>query len=203
MTIGHHLRQAFIASALLAGGTSIAAAQQDWTVYENERFGYEISYPADVFQPELSDDLEADDGAARNEEDYAPDAPANNSGAATADSDNQGGKTFVSLDGRAKIVLYGAYNTENFSPLEYRETILKEFEGYDEMTYGPKGRTWFVLSGYRGGDIYYQKVMFSCGGKVINALSITFPNNEKPLYEPIIERMEDSFRTSSPPGCRR
>ena len=28
------------------------------------------------------------------------------------------------------------------------------------MTYRPRGRSWFVLSGYRGDTIYYEKVMF-------------------------------------------
>jgi hypothetical protein len=40
------------------------------------------------------------------------------------------------------------------------------------MTYLPRGRTWFVISGYRGDDIYYEKVMFSCGGSVVNVLAI-------------------------------
>jgi hypothetical protein len=59
-----------------------------------------------------------------------------------------------------------------------------------------------VLSGFRGENIYYQKVMFSCGGNVINALSVTFPRAEKPFYENLIEVMEDSFKPGSGEGCR-
>jgi hypothetical protein len=29
--------------------------------------------------------------------------------------------------------------------------------GYDDMTCVPRGRSWFVISGYRGDDIYYEK----------------------------------------------
>jgi hypothetical protein len=94
--------------------------------------------------------------------------------------ENGGGQSFYTPDGRAKIVVYGTFNTENFSARPYREIIPTEFGGYDQMDYSPTAQSWFVLSGFRGDSIYYQKVMFSCGGKVINALSITFPTAEKP-----------------------
>ena len=119
--------------------------------------------------------------------------------------ENGGGQTFNSRDGRAKIIVFGTHNAENFSPTEYRNVILKEFGGYDQMDYSPSGQTWFVLSGFRGENIYYQKVMFSCGGKIINALSITFPTAEKPFYERLVEIIEDEFKpgrgADTPQGC--
>lgn len=122
-----------------------------------------------------------------------------------APPENGGGQSFVSQDGRAKIVVYGTFNTENFTPREYRKVILEEFGGYDQMDYSPTSRTWFVLSGFRGDNIYYQKVMFSCAGKVINVLSITFPTEEKSFYEGMIETIEDRFRPGrgedTPAGC--
>jgi hypothetical protein len=115
------------------------------------------------------------------------------------------GQTFVTRDGRTKIVVFGTLNAENYSPQEYRKVILTEFGGYDRMDYSPTGKTWFVLSGFRGENIYYQKVMFSCGNKVINVFSMTFPTAEKPFYEGLIEIMEDHFKTGrgddTPPGC--
>jgi hypothetical protein len=62
-----------------------------------------------------------------------------------------------------------------------------------ELTYRPRGRSWFVLSGYRGNDIYYEKVMFSCGGKVVNVMAISYPG-DRGRYDPVVERMEDTFR---------
>ena len=118
-------------------------------------------------------------------------------------SEKGDGQTFLTADGRAKIVVYGTVNDEGFSPAEYRKTILKEFAGYDMIDYSPQGKTWFVLSGFRGDMIYYQKVMFSCGNKVINALSVTFPTAEKKFYEGLIEVMEDNFKPASGEACRR
>jgi hypothetical protein len=117
-------------------------------------------------------------------------------------SEDGGGQIFLTADERAKIVVYGALNDEHFTPEQYRQTILKQFSGYDAIDYSPRGKTWFVLSGFRGDAIYYQKVMFSCGGRVINALSVTFPTAEKKIYEGLIEVMEDHFKPGRGEGCR-
>jgi hypothetical protein len=55
-----------------------------------------------------------------------------------------------------------------------------------------------VLSGYRGNDIYYEKVMFSCGGHVVNVMAITYPTEQRDLYDPVVERMEDTFKPGRP-----
>ncbi|NJM34666.1 MAG: hypothetical protein HC850_08110 [Rhodomicrobium sp.] len=119
--------------------------------------------------------------------------------------ENGSGQTFATADGKAKIVVFGAFNAENYSPAEYRRVLLEEFGGYDRMDYSPTGKTWFVLSGFRGDNIYYQKVMFTCSNKVISVLSMTFPTAEKPFYEPLVETVEDNFKTGrgsdTPPGC--
>jgi hypothetical protein len=119
--------------------------------------------------------------------------------------ENGGGQTFNSKDGHAKIVVFAAHNPEKYTPAEYRKVILEEFGGYDRMDYSPTGQSWFVLSGFRGENTYYQKVMFSCGNGVINALSITFPTAEKPVYERLIEIIEDNFKpgrgADTPQGC--
>ena len=51
-----------------------------------------------------------------------------------------------------------------------------------------------MLSGYRENNIYYEKVMFSCAGGVVNVLAITYPTDQRDLYDPVVEQMEDTFR---------
>lgn len=177
---GQRLRVWLAGFMLIAGvGPSLGVehqpkAEENWTTYQNPRFGYSLYYPTVLFE-------------------------------AGEPAENGSGSTFTSRDGRAKIVVFGALNSENFSPVEYRRILLEEFGGYDRMDYSPKGQSWFVLSGFRGDNIYYQKVMFSCAGKVINVFSMTFPTAEKLFYEPLIETMEDNFKTGSgsdsPAGC--
>ncbi len=105
------------------------------------------------------------------------------------------GQTFVTDDGAAKIVTYAALNDENLTLKDYRRTLMVEYGGYDLLDYQPQGKTWFVLSGFRGESIFYEKIMFSCGNRVINVLAISFPTAQKPRYEPFVEQLEDDFKT--------
>jgi hypothetical protein len=91
--------------------------------------------------------------------------------------------------------MVGAWsNREGRTPDQFKRWLMANAGGYDELTYRPRGRSWFVLSGYRGDDIYYEKVMFSCGGQVVNVMAITYPSGERDLYDPVVERMEDTFQ---------
>jgi hypothetical protein len=104
---------------------------------------------------------------------------------------------FVSRDAEAKLMV-GAWNNEaGQTPSEFKQWLLANTGGYDEMTYVPRGRTWFVISGYRGDDIYYEKVMFSCAGSVVNIFAITYPQGLRRQYDPVVEKVEDSFRPSN------
>ena len=104
---------------------------------------------------------------------------------------------FVSRDTDAKLMV-GAWNNEGGqTPSEFKQWLLGSMDGYDDMTYVPRGRSWFVISGYRGDDIYYEKVMFSCSGSVVNVLAITYPKSLRSDYDPVVEQMEDSFRPSN------
>jgi hypothetical protein len=104
---------------------------------------------------------------------------------------------FVSRDAEAKLMV-GAWNNEaGQTPSEFKQWLLENTGGYDAMTYLPRGRSWFVISGYRGEDIYYEKVMFSCRGGVVNVFAISYPKDQRGLYDPVVEQMEDSFRPTS------
>ena len=56
-----------------------------------------------------------------------------------------------------------------------------------------------MLSGYRGDNIYYEKVMFSCGGNVVNVFAMAYPAAERAHYDPMVEGIEDQFRPGK--GC--
>src|SRR6476620_629874 len=94
----------------------------------------------------------------------------------------------------AKYLVCGWNNRASRSPESFKPWLIANAGGYDEVTYHPRGRSWFVLSGYRGDQIYYEKVMFSCGADIVNVIAITYPVAERKLYDPIVERMEDHFR---------
>ena len=85
---------------------------------------------------------------------------------------------FVSPNSDAKFMVGAWNNREGRTPDQFKRWLMANAGGYDELTYRPRGRSWFVLSGYRGDDIYYEKVMFSCGGQVVNVMAITYPSGE-------------------------
>jgi hypothetical protein len=103
---------------------------------------------------------------------------------------------FVSEESEAKFMVGAWDNEAGQTPTEFKNWLLANTGGYDEQTYMPRGRSWFVISGYRGDDIYYEKVMFSCAGGVVNVFAISYPKDQRHLYDPVVEQMEDSFRPS-------
>ena len=106
---------------------------------------------------------------------------------------------FESQDARAKLLFTAWRNEEGQTPAAFKQWLIANTEGYDELTYRPRGRSWFVLSGYRDDNIYYEKVMFSCGGNVVNVFGMSYPVAERSRYDPIVERIEDQFRPGK--GC--
>lgn len=107
------------------------------------------------------------------------------------------GQSFLSSDGQARLAIGVWENPSNVPPAVYRDQLLSK-PNHPNITYRPRGRSWFVLSGYRGDRIYYEKVMYSCGWRLVNVFAMVYPIAQRTLYDPIVERMEDTFR----PGAR-
>lgn len=103
------------------------------------------------------------------------------------------GRRFISHDATLEIFAWGNSESETARTLKGR---LLEQEGYEVVTYAPAGENWLVLSGFRGGDIFYEKYLLRDG--VIHAFGLEFPASAKPIYAPVVERIEDSFRAGAP-----
>ena len=103
---------------------------------------------------------------------------------------------FVANDVDAKFLVGAWDKQDDATPEHFKHWMIANAGGYEEITYQPGGRSWFVLSGYRGDQIYYEKVMFSCGGRIVNILAIAYPTSERSQFDPVVERMEDSFKSS-------
>ena len=138
-------------------------AEEDWITYQDERFGYKLYYPSAIFEPQEPDGAE--------------------------DSNENDGSSLVLLsDGdEAKIVTFAAENSDDLTPAEYRDTLLNEFGGYDKLDYQPQGKSWFVLSGYRGDK---QPIVIRLLGAfvpktvegTIKGLDKTVPVEKEPIF---------------------
>ncbi len=109
-------------------------------------------------------------------------------------SEARDGDLFSTSDGSAKLLIGAFENTEGLFagvvPAVHRARILSR----------PARRLCACRAdvdgafGTRGNTMVYEKVMFSCGGQVINSFAIVYPIAERRLYDPIVEAIEDSFR---------
>ena len=108
-----------------------------------------------------------------------------------------------SKDGVVRLKALAVDNSDNISIGEYRAAILREFSASNQLKYGPMGQSWFVLSGARGDSIYYQKVLFACGGRIINAFALTYPEQQKREFDSVVTTIEKNFRPTAGPDCYR
>lgn len=102
--------------------------------------------------------------------------------------------------GAALLEVYGGENVETLSAAEFAD-FLSEADRIAEVTYRTGGRTWFVLSGYYRREgfeaqrlIFYAKFMFSADLSHFAAFEISYPREDKWRFDPVVERIEDSFR---------
>jgi hypothetical protein len=105
----------------------------------------------------------------------------------------------MTSDGRAKLLVGAIENLDDHSPATYQRFLTRQSYPGLRVDYAPVGQNWAVLSGSRGSRMIYEKVMFSCGGRVINSFALVYPLDERQFYDPIVEAIEDSFR----PGLAR
>ena len=107
---------------------------------------------------------------------------------------SEGGRVFVSRDGNARLLAGALPNPDGMALRDYRTLVLQQsYQGAD-VDYAPLRNTWFVLSGTRDGVIFYERVTFTCGGRLINSWAMLYPAAERRLYDRIVEQVARSYR---------
>jgi hypothetical protein len=135
--------------------------------YTNVRYAYAVSYSPGIFE-------------------------------AAPESDSGDGKKLSSKDGKATISVYAhaALNTENagevFSFNQLYANTLKEISQGSKITYKKQGQGWFVISGLKGKQVFYQKSLYDDGTEKV--FWAEYDQSAKPKYDPIIAASADSFK---------
>lgn len=106
-------------------------------------------------------------------------------------------RQFVSRDGNARLLAGALPNSENRSLREYREFLLNASYPGAKIDYAPVRENWFVLSGTRGGTMFYERVTFTCGGAKINSWAMLYPAAERNVYDPVVEQVHRSYRVGT------
>ncbi len=112
---------------------------------------------------------------------------------------SEDGRVLISKDGKAKLLVGAFDNAEQNSLADYRQFLLNDQYSGAAVDYAPVRQRWFVLSGTRNGEIFYQRVSFTCGGKLINSWAMLYPEAERKIYDRVVEAVA---RTYSPGAGR-
>lgn len=110
------------------------------------------------------------------------------------------GQVFVARGGEARLLVGALPNDGGQSPAAYLDYIARQSYADYKIGYRRLTATWFVLSGEGNGKTFYEKVMFSCAGRLINSFAMIYPTDQGQAFDPIVEGIEASFRPATECG---
>jgi len=140
------------------------SAVEPYKIYSNSRFNYSIEYPPHLLIPK-------------------------------GDAPKGEGQIFASADGQAQMIIYGTHNVLEQS---IKEVFQKESQDASSakitkhVTYKRQKDNWFVISGYIGPKIFYQKTFLS--NDMFKSFYIEYPVSERKLYDPILGHLGHTFK---------
>ncbi len=139
-------------------------AENNYQTYSNARFNYSIDYPANLLIPQ-------------------------------GEAPNGDGQIFASRDQEARMIIYGTHNVleqtiQDLFKKESQDASSKQIT--KNVTYKRQKDNWFVVSGYIGPKIFYQKTFLS--NDMFKSFYIEYPQNQRHLYDPILSRLGSSFK---------
>ena len=80
---------------------------------------------------------------------------------------------------------------------EISEQIARESYSDYHVTYRRVSGSWFALSGEGNGKTFYEKVIFSCNGRLINSFAMIYPTTQSGLFDRVVEGIEKAFRAGT------
>lgn len=110
------------------------------------------------------------------------------------------GMVFQSRDGAAQLLVSAGQNTTGETLGSYRRFVLSKSYPDAQIEYAPVRNSCFVLSGMNGDTMFYERITFRCGGKVIYGWQMTYPVAERKTYDPIVEAVHRSYRPGNGEG---
>lgn len=110
--------------------------------------------------------------------------------------ENDDGRTFEARDGSARFLVFGSHNVFDSTLDELIEEHLAGLADDEKVTQKRRGDSWYLHSGFRGGDFFLRKVLLSDDGGVIHTFEISYAKGLKARLDPMAARMANSLRTA-------
>lgn len=96
----------------------------------------------------------------------------------------------------ARLLVGVIVNYDGYTPASYFNYVASRSYVDYAITYRKIGPSWFAISGQNADRIFYEKVQFSCNSRFINSFALIYPVSRQRVINPIIERMENTFRSA-------
>ena len=112
------------------------------------------------------------------------------------------GRVLYSPDGKAQLLVGAFANEDQMTLRAYRNYLLQASYAGAELDYAPVRRTWFVLSGTIGDREFYERVSFTCGGRLINSWAMIYPISPK-VENRFYDRVVEAIARTYTPGAGR
>ena len=115
-------------------------------------------------------------------------------------NESEDGRLVLSRDGKAKLLVGAFANDDGMTLDAYRKFLIERNYVGAEIGYAPVRARWFVLSGVRDGTVFYERVTFTCQGRIINSWALLYPEAEKKRFDPIVARIARNYSAGAGPN---
>ncbi len=156
-----------MAGAVLLAWSTVPAAQAGPMLhYHNQKYGFALQVPADVFV----------EGVSRNPE---------------------VGNIWISRNRQARLMAVAGPNEAGATLEDYRRFVMEKTYAGARFSYTPVRSDWFVLSGVKGNQVFYERITFVCEGRYIYGWQLIYPVRQKRLYDGIVEQIHRNYRVGN------
>ena len=164
-----------VAAAAVVLARPGAAQEMGSRTYTNARFGYSLQYPSALL-------------------------------VAKPEADNGDGRRFESRDRKVLLRAFGSYNINNQSIGSKLQSVSADWKADGaQVTYQKSGEGWYAVSGFVGGDIFYEKALLRNG--TFATIIWEYPKSYRERLDAAVTRSVRSFRlgkvTYSTPSTAR
>lgn len=162
------------AAMLVSLEASAAPVERDfgWTTYRSPGFDLTFDYPAQVFTTVEEDPTTALEPRILN----------------------RAGRTFTTADARATLQVGAFQNVDLLDARGLRARALKTSYVGAKVEYDRLTANWFVLSGRRADEMFYERVTVTCGGRRIDVWQMSYPVSERAFFDRVVEDMARKYR---------
>lgn len=106
------------------------------------------------------------------------------------ESENGDGQTFLSPDGKVRLVAYAGHNALEISLEQELANVLAD--ALADVTTKTLGENWFVISGLKDGEVFFRKTILA--NDIFYSFQISCPEARKDAYALLIQRIAGSFK---------